>query len=98
MYLPRLKQPRQAKSVVQSFGGYDHTESCPEGWFYEEENLSARSWPVLRPRLPRTQVQTLVDLSSLTDMKIEINKKTDSVKPSEDQGFLFISVFQIKCP
>ena len=59
MFLPRLKQPRRSKQVVQHFAGYDHTENCKEGWFYEEENLSARSWPVLRPRLPRTKVQQL---------------------------------------
>ena len=59
MYLPKLSGVRRAQSVMKNFMGYDHTEACGEEWFYHEENLSARSWPVLRPRLPRTKVETL---------------------------------------
>ena len=59
MYLPKLSPVRQVQSTMKNFMGYDHTEACGEEWFYHEENLSGRSWPVLRPRLPRTRVQTL---------------------------------------
>lgn len=59
MYLPTLSRLRRTRSAVTRFAGYDHTDACQEGWFYEECNLSSRSWPALRPRLPRTKVQTL---------------------------------------
>lgn len=59
MYLPKLAKPRCARSQMTAFAGYDHTDACREGWFYNEENLSSRSWPALRPRLPRTKVQQL---------------------------------------
>lgn len=59
MHLPRLAEPKRTKRTVKVFAGYDHTDACAEGWFYEEENLSSRSWPALRPRLPRTKVQQL---------------------------------------
>ncbi len=59
MYLPSLSKLRRTRSEVTAFAGYDHTDACREGWFYNEENLSGRSWPVLRPRLPRTKVEQL---------------------------------------
>ncbi len=59
MYLPSLARPRRQKKTVTQFCGYDHTAGCREGWFYEEENLSDRNWPVLSPRLPRTPLQKL---------------------------------------
>ncbi len=59
MKLPNLAQIARSRSAVTAFGGYDHTPACTEGEWYEEENLSARSYPALAPRLPRTLAATL---------------------------------------
>ena len=59
MKLPSLYPLARRRTAVTAFGGYNHTESCGETEFYSEENLSARRWPALAPRLPRTLVRTL---------------------------------------
>ena len=59
MKLPPLYPLARRRTAVTAFGGYNHTESCGETEFYSEENLSARRWPALAPRLPRTLVRTL---------------------------------------
>lgn len=65
MYLPSLTRPQRQKTTVVQFAGYDHTAGCREGWFYEEENLSDRNWPMLSPRLPRTQLTRLIKANGL---------------------------------
>ncbi len=59
MRLPTLARIGRSRSSVEAFGGYNHTERCGEAEFYMEQNLSARRWPALAPRLPRTLVGTL---------------------------------------
>lgn len=59
MKLPPLARIGRSRTGVAAFGGYNHTESCGEAEFYTETNLSARRFPALAPRLPRTLVNTL---------------------------------------
>lgn len=56
---PHLDPTEQTRLTVESFGGYDHRPACPEGSFYEMENLSSRYYPLLSTRLERGVVRGL---------------------------------------
>lgn len=57
MILPSLSPVSRERSALRSFGGYCHTNTCSDGQFYEMQNLSARDFPLLRPRGPRGKVR-----------------------------------------
>ena len=59
MKLPALYTLPRSQVVIRSFGGYNHTTACEEGEYFNGENLSARSWPALCPRLPRRRLAQL---------------------------------------
>ena len=56
---PYLDLTEQTRLTVESFGGYDHRPACPEGSFYEMENLSSRYYPLLSTRPERGVVRGL---------------------------------------
>ncbi|MBQ7858829.1 MAG: hypothetical protein IJ347_01670 [Faecalibacterium sp.] len=59
MQLPVLRSISHSQTAVTTFGGYNATESCAEGEFAHQKNLSARCWPALAPRLPRRLLTSL---------------------------------------
>ncbi|MFI3169804.1 MAG: hypothetical protein R3Y06_07665 [Faecalibacterium sp.] len=65
MQLPSLSQLSRSRSSVNAFGGYQHTVACAENECYEAENLSARNYPALSPRLPRKWVANLAQPNGL---------------------------------
>ena len=42
------------KTTQVQFNGYTHTVSCSEGQIWDEQNISGRAWPYLRPIRERT--------------------------------------------
>lgn len=56
---PYLDPTEQTRLTVENFGGYDHRPACPEGSFYEMENLSSRHYPLLSTRPERGVVREL---------------------------------------
>lgn len=56
---PYLEPTEQTRLTVERFGGYDHRPACPEGSFYEMENLSSRHYPLLSTRPERGVVREL---------------------------------------
>lgn len=48
-----LRSGRRTKSVVSSFGGYNHHARIGAGEFYSMTNLSSRCYPLLAPRVSR---------------------------------------------
>lgn len=56
---PYLKPTAQQRRVTESFLGYDHRMKIPDGAYYDGENLSARSYPMLSTRSRRGTVREL---------------------------------------
>lgn len=56
---PYLTPTEQTRLTVESFGGYDHRPACPEGSFFEAQNLSSRHYPLLSTRPERGVVREL---------------------------------------
>lgn len=59
MKLPALYSLPQSRVTTEIFRGLNRTESCGEGEWAWEENLSARQYPSLCPRLPRRRLAVL---------------------------------------
>ncbi len=59
MQLPSLTQLSRSRSAVNAFGGYHHSVACAENEFYQAQNLSARNYPALSPRLPRKLIASI---------------------------------------
>ena len=53
MRFPKLKKLQTSVDIQTAFGGYRHTEDVPEGSFYDCENISSDSYPLLSTRSPR---------------------------------------------
>lgn len=56
---PYLDPTEQTRLTTESFGGYDHRLACPDGCFFEAQNLSSRLYPLLSTRPERGVVQEL---------------------------------------
>ena len=56
-YLPQLAEGEQMRTVVESFGGYNHNARIAEGEWYDELNLTSDHAPMLAVRRPRSTVQ-----------------------------------------
>ena len=67
MSLPGLPYPRSIlRPEVQTvFGGMNRNPSAGEGELYDMENLTARDWPLLATRPPRTLMHTMGGRGSL---------------------------------
>lgn len=59
MILPRLNQVSRLVQQTETFMGYNHNLKIGAGEWYEEENLSAREFPLFAPRAPRGLVMEL---------------------------------------
>lgn len=55
-YLPQLVEGEQARSVVDTFGGYNHNARIAEGEWYDDMNLTCDHAPMLAVRKPRSTV------------------------------------------
>ena len=53
MRFPKLQKLQTAADVQTAFGGYQHTENVTDGEFYDCENISPDSFPLLSTRAPR---------------------------------------------
>lgn len=53
MRFPKLQKLQTAADVQTAFGGYQHTENVTDGEFYDCENVSPDSFPLLSTRAPR---------------------------------------------
>ena len=63
--LPYLNELKTNRRVVIDFKGYNHNHSINDGEFYDMQNLSSSSYPVLAPRRPRGVVQCLTSPNGL---------------------------------
>lgn len=50
MYLPYVNTPRKTRDYQTAFLGYNHTENCGDGEFFDMENMTSDLYPVLAPR------------------------------------------------
>ncbi len=50
MYLPYVNTPRKTRDYQTAFLGYNHTENCRDGEFFDMENMTSDLYPVLSPR------------------------------------------------
>lgn len=53
MRYPKLYTREVTRTVTDTFGGYDHRLSAPEGAFYDMKNLTSDHYPILSPRKRR---------------------------------------------
>lgn len=58
-YLPKLSEIDRDRDMIRKFSGINHNEVIDDGQFYEMENLSSDSYPVLTTRKERTLCKTL---------------------------------------
>ena len=49
-YFSRLSDTSMSRDMVSTFGGYNHNLKISDGEWYEDENMSARYFPVLATR------------------------------------------------
>lgn len=54
MEFPYLNEISRSREVMTAFGGYNHQLSCPEGQFYDMENMTSDYYPILSPRKERS--------------------------------------------
>lgn len=54
-----LNPIQQSRDIVQEFRGYNHNLRIAEGEFYDEQNMSSDFYPVMSPRKPREQTNTV---------------------------------------
>ena len=52
-FYPTLKEPEQSVLTTQVFYGYDHNPRARDGAFYNMENMSGRSYPLITTRRGR---------------------------------------------
>lgn len=53
MYFPQYTETAKGRDMVTTFGGYNHNLSCPDGEFFDMENMTSKYFPVLSPRRQR---------------------------------------------
>lgn len=53
MYYPKLSVLRKSRTLIDTFGGYDHNLRIGDGEFYDMKNLTSDGYPVLSVRRPR---------------------------------------------
>ena len=58
MKLPRMKEIAVQRSMIDVFKGYNHNLRIGENEFYDMENLTSTSYPVLSPRGKRGEYKT----------------------------------------
>ncbi len=63
--LPPLKNIRKSREVQTAFGGYNHTEGCHDGEWFDMQNMSSDHYPVLSPREPRGKLALPDDITPL---------------------------------
>ena len=49
-YLPELIELNQSRSVIDTFGGYNHNLRINESEFYDMKNMTSSQYPILAPR------------------------------------------------
>ena len=59
MRLPMLEDVRAQRTVVSSFGGYNHTPGVKENQFFDMVNMSSDEFPLLSPRKPYVHVRNV---------------------------------------
>lgn len=68
---PYISNIPESRDMTTYFNGYNHTSSCPEGAFYDMQNITADEFPVMAVRKPRAKgvyidnPQGLMDKESL---------------------------------
>lgn len=62
---PTLAAPYASRRVISTFRGYNHNPKIGEGEFYDMENLTGDSYPLLSVRSPRGLVRQLTAPSAL---------------------------------
>ena len=58
----------QNMTVYRGFSGYCPKEECSKTQWFREENLSSRSYPLLRPRAPRRKLSD-TSISAMTELE-----------------------------
>lgn len=53
MYFPYVPSTTKSRTYQTAFYGYNHTENCRDGEFYDMKNMTADLYPVLSPRKKR---------------------------------------------
>lgn len=53
MFFPTINELNSSRSMTDTFLGYNHKERIGEGEFYDMQNLSSSSFPLLSPRCKR---------------------------------------------
>ena len=64
--LPQLKEIKQSKLTIDTFGGLCHKKNVPAGAFYDMNNMTCDDYPVLSTRGHRGQGDRLEYASGLT--------------------------------
>ena len=59
MFFPKQTAERQQTLTTEAFLGYDHALKLPDGAFYDMENLTSDSYPLLAPRPRRGTAQAI---------------------------------------
>ena len=59
MFYPKQTAERQQTLTTEAFLGYDHEMKLSDGEFYDMENLTSDSYPLLSPRGRRGTAQTI---------------------------------------
>lgn len=65
MFYPKLTEQRQQTLTTEAFLGYDHNLKLSDGEFYDMENLTSDSYPLLAPRARRGTVQALSGVQAI---------------------------------
>ena len=65
MFYPKLTEQRQQTLTTEAFLGYDHNLKLSDGEFYDMENLTSDSYPLLAPRARRGTAQALSGVQAI---------------------------------
>ena len=65
MFYPKLTEQRQQTLTTEAFIGYDHNLKLSDGEFYDMENLTSDSYPLLAPRARRGTAQALSGVQAI---------------------------------
>ena len=53
MFYPYLEEMKTSRKIIDQFHGYNHNLKISDGEFYDMENMTSASYPVLSPRQKR---------------------------------------------
>ena len=65
MFFPYIQERQTYKNSIGEFRGYNHTNSCAEGQFYDSKNMSSDEYPFIATRKNRKKLRTFTNLQGI---------------------------------